>query len=66
MTDSARFWSRPTACLLQNDPASCYGAARLSSWKSGAAAKASPNRANELRRADPKPGDLPMARMKST
>ena len=37
--------------------------ARLS-WKDGAAAKASLNRANEYVVVDPKPGDLPMSRVK--
>ena len=38
--------------------------ARLSDWSHGAAARASLNRANELHVLDPKPGDLPMSRLK--
>ena len=38
--------------------------ARLSG-KHGAAAKASLNRAKEYEAADPKPGDLPMSRVKA-
>ena len=38
--------------------------ARLRNWSSGAAARASLNRANELHVLDPKPGDLSMSRLK--
>ena len=39
-------------------------AARLSSWRNEAEAKASLNRAVKLHDADPKPGDLSMGRLK--
>ena len=52
-----------TACLLKNEPASLRCVARLT--RCGVAvAKASPNRAFESHVLDPKPGDLPMARLK--
>lgn len=54
---------RVTACLLHNESASYCYAARLSQ-RGEAAAKASPNRAIELHGVDPKPGELPMARVK--
>ena len=38
--------------------------ARLSTWKYGAEARASLNRAKQLHAIDPKPGDLPMSRLK--
>ena len=38
--------------------------ARLRYWSTGAVARASLNRANELRVLDPKPGDLSMSRLK--
>ena len=38
--------------------------ARLRNWSSGAVARASLNRANELHVVDPKPGDLSMSRLK--
>jgi hypothetical protein len=41
-----------------------HGAARLRHRSAGAAGKPSLKRANELRSADPKPGDLSMDRMK--
>ena len=53
-----------TACLLKNEPTSYVGVARLTPWTEGAEAKASPNRAIELYLVDPKPGELPMARVK--
>ena len=40
-------------------------AARLRNWSSGAAARASLNRAIELHVLDPKPGDLSMSRLKT-
>jgi hypothetical protein len=52
-----------TACLLKNEPASLRCVARLT--RSGVAvAKASLLRANESHIQDPKPSDLPMARLK--
>ena len=54
---------RVTACLLHNESASYCYAARLSR-QGEAAAKASPNWAIELYGVDPKPGELPMARLK--
>ena len=53
-----------TACLLKNEPASYTSVARLRTGASGAGAKASPNRAREWQGVDPKPRDLPMARLK--
>ena len=41
-----------------------WSAARLRDENSGAVAKASLNRAIELLAVDPKPGELPMARVK--
>ncbi len=54
---------RVMACLLHNESASYCYAARLSR-QGEAAAKASPNWATELYGVDPKPGELPMARLK--
>ncbi len=42
----------------------CMYAARLRTWMSGAKVKASVNRTSELHGYDPKPGDLPMIRLK--
>ncbi len=39
-------------------------AARLSDWSHGAEGRPSLNRANKLHAVDPKPGDLPMSRLK--
>ena len=52
-----------TACLLKNEPASLRYVARLTR-RGEAVAKASPNRAPESHDQDPKPSDLPMARLK--
>ena len=53
-----------TACLLKNEPASYSSVARLRLETAGAGAKASPNRAPQSLGVDPKPRDLPMARLK--
>ena len=52
------------ACLLKNEPASYLSVARLRQGTAGARAKASPNRAHESLGVDPKPRELPMARLK--
>ena len=54
------------ACLLQNEPASCVNW-QVKSFSDEAEAKASPKRAlwkHMSVGADPKPGDLAMARLK--
>ena len=53
-----------TACLLHNEPTSCSSLAWSRTWKSGAGAKASLNRAPESVGADAKLCDLRMARLK--
>ncbi len=40
------------------------GCSEVKDLRSGAAGKPSLNRANELQSVDPKPGDLPMVRVK--
>lgn len=52
------------ACLLENDPASSVYVARPRESAPQAAAKASLKRARESRGGDPKPSELPMARVK--
>lgn len=53
-----------TACLLHNDPTSCFSLARLSLNIGGAAAKASSKKAIESVETDAKLCDLSMSRMK--
>ena len=53
-----------TACLLHNEPTSYSSLARLRSFRIGAEAKASLNRAKKLVGVDAKLGDLPMVRLK--
>ena len=52
------------ACLLKNEPASYCSVARLRFVRTGAGAKASPNRALESQGVDAKPCELPMGRLK--
>jgi hypothetical protein len=60
------------ACLLKNEPASCSPRRGKGRLRAAPAANASPNRAppapargtGASRRADPKPGELPMASVK--
>ena len=59
-----RIGQRVTAYLLHNGPASCR-LRRPKSLREGGEAKASPNRAIMSQVADPKPSDLPMARLNS-
>ena len=65
-----------TACLLHNEPTSCPSAARVSAWRRGPGAKASPKRASfgesqsapfgvESPAADAKLCDLPPGRLKA-
>jgi hypothetical protein len=52
------------ACLLENEPASARAWQEAKGVTPGAGAKASLNRAVTSRAGDPKPGELPMARLK--
>ena len=50
-----------TACLLHNEPASCFSPARLSQWRSRSESEC--EQRVKLVGADPKLGDLSMARL---
>ncbi len=49
---------------MKNEPASYCLSQRLRVWRPGAGAKASLNRAHVWQVVDPKPRELPMARVK--
>ena len=53
-----------TACLLHNESASCVSVARLSRLR-WSRSESESEQGDESQGADPKPGDLSMARVKS-